>query len=226
MRKISTFMVLLLSFTVGCSSQRTAIPAEFPLEKGTTWVYSYEAYEQAADPSQVVKAAYQLTETVVDVKSVSLYLVAHVKRDLQLVTADPGWTGDFSVQQEEFWYTVIDRQVFRSDQQPYDTTINTQELGLVYDFPLSVEKSWCLLQPPDSVTKCEFIGKRVASSLSSYETQTESFDDCYNLIDYFNNGNFFQTFCNGVGVVHLKFDHAGTRFGFEQTLISYSSGTP
>lgn len=222
-------MFLLVSFIVGCSSQTTATPPELPLEKGTTWVYSYESYEQAADPSQVIKATYQLTESVVDVEVISTYRVAHIKREFQLVSADADWAGDFSNQQKEFWYVVKDQQVFQSYQQP-DANTSTEELTLVYEFPLSVTKSWCLGMPdsrvPNETVGCEFVGRREVTSQGSHETPAGNFADCYDLIDYFNGGNYFQKFCNDVGIVNMKFDHAGTRFGFEQTLIEYSIGTP
>ena len=60
------YLVLVAALLSACSKQAKNV-AEFPLEKGTTWVYSYEVYEQGADPSQVIKATYQLTEIVVDV---------------------------------------------------------------------------------------------------------------------------------------------------------------
>ena len=195
------------------------------------WIYSYESYDPSpSDPTQIIKATYQLTETIVDVETISTYLVAHVKREYELIGADNDWAGDPSSQPNEFWYIVNDNQVFQSNQ-PLDVGhVQLDELIFDYEFPLSVDKSWCLLphnsQDPQEITGCDFIGKRVVTNQGHHETPAGSFSDCYDLTDYFNGGNIYQKFCNGVGVVFIKFDHAGTRFGFEQSLISYSLGTP
>jgi hypothetical protein len=231
MRKISFFVFLIPVFVVSCYLQTTTKPLELPLEKGTTWIYSYEAYEQSADPTQIIKATYQLTESVVDVETISTYFVAQVKREFQLVNAEAGWPGDFSSQSNEFWYVVNDHQVLQSNQPLDPPNIEIDQLILDYDFPLSVAKTWCLTIPnPKDLNKttigCEFVGKREVTSQGPYETSAGKFDDCYVMIDYWNTGNFFRRFCSGVGIVSIKFDHAGTRFGFEQTLITYSIGVP
>ena len=222
---------LLLPFAFGCTLQTTAKASSFPLNKGTTWIYSYEAYEPTtADPNQIIKATYQLTESVVETETISTYLVAHVKREDKLVNADVGWTGDLSNQPKEFWYVVNDNQVFHSNQLLDIANINFGDLILDYEFPLSVKKSWCLLpkdpNDPNEIAACDFIGKREIVSQGPYDAPAGSFDDCYDMVDYFNGGNIFQKFCSSVGVVSIKFDHAGTRFGFEQTLLSYSVGAP
>ncbi|MCI0549731.1 MAG: hypothetical protein L0287_02120 [Anaerolineae bacterium] len=231
MRKNSPFIFLMIAIIISCSSNTTSRLPEFPLYKGTTWVYSYESYDPSpSDPREIIKATYQLTETIVDVESISTYLVADVKREYGLIKADNGWTGDLSSQPNEFWYVVNDNQVFQSNQPLDGDSIKLDELTFDYEFPLSVNKSWCLLphNPQDSqeITGCDFIGKREVTKQGHYETPAGSFNDCYDMIDYFNGGDIFQKFCNGVGIVYMKFDHAETRFGFEQTLIDYSVGVP
>lgn len=222
-------LVFVVAILNACSGQTRKTP-EFPLKKGTTWIYLYNTYEQAADPSQLIGATHQLTESVVDVKLISSYLVAHVVRDFRLVVADRNWTGDFSSQPKEFWYVVNDQQIFQSYQPPDDANINTSQLPLAYTFPLTVNKSWCLTPLESTATTeimgCDSVGRREVTNQSSYETPAGNFDDCFDLTDYYNGGNILQKFCNGIGVVYMKFDHAGTRFGFEQTLIDYSPGTP
>ncbi|MCL4531092.1 MAG: hypothetical protein M1282_17005 [Chloroflexi bacterium] len=231
MRKISFLLFIIASLIAGCSLQKTTAPSEFPLEKGTTWVYSYTAYEPtAADPTQTIQATYQLTESVVDAQTVSSYFIAHVKRESQLLHADAGWTGDPSAQPNEFWYVVNGYKVSQSNQ-PLDTNnIKIDELILDYKFPLSVKNAWCLfpsgLKNPSQAANCDVVGKREVMDKGSYKTSASNFDDCYNLVDYVNDGNIYQTFCNGIGIVEMKFDHAGTKFGFEQTLMHYSAGVP
>lgn len=211
-----------------CSSQRPVEVSGFPLDKGTTWVYSYEAYDSSpSDPEQVIKTTYQLTDTVIDTQTVPSYFVAHVKRDWQLVQADPGWLRDLSSQPREFWYVVDGDQVYQSNF-PLDTSrIKPDALILDYEFPLTVRSSWCLL--PDArqgTSGCDFVGKRQVTGNGSYETPAGEFDNCYDLMDLYNGGNILHKFCDGAGIVFMKFDHAGTKFGFEQTLTGFSKGTP
>jgi hypothetical protein len=153
-----------------------------------------------------------------------------VKRERKLVNADVGWTGDFAGEPVEYWYVVNDHQVFRSNQPLDDGDLRLDKLILEYEFPLSVKKSWCGLpndlKDPKGVAGCDLIGRREVTDQGPYETPAGSFDDCYDMVDYYNGGNIFLKFCTGIGIVHMKFDHAGTRFGFAQTLIQYSAGVP
>lgn len=218
-------------FLVACSSQKPIDAAGFPLERGTTWVYSYQAYNPSpADPTQVIKATYELTETIVGTETVSNFFVAHVKRDRKLLNADPGWTQEISGQPNELWYVRDDQQIFQSNL-PLDTkNIHPDQLILDYQFPLTVRKSWCLLPDsrnnPKPMAGCDFVGKREVIDHGKYETPAGTFENCYDLMDVYNGGNILQKFCEGVGIVLMKFDHSGTRFGFEQTLTKFSKGTP
>ena len=230
MKHLVVFSLVCFLF-VACSSQKTIEATGFPLEEGTTWVYSYEAYDiSLSDPTQIIKANYQLTDTIVKTETVSNYAVAHVRRKRELIKADAGWTQDVSNQLNEFWYVRNDQQLFQSNF-PLDTNnIKLEELILDYEFPLSLSKSWCLFSDnsndPKEIASCDFVGKREVTDQGSYETPAGNFDNCYDLIDYYNGGNILHKFCDGIGIVFMKFDHSGTRFGFEQTLISYSQGTP
>jgi hypothetical protein len=233
MRMILFPILLISTFVAGCSSQAMTKPSELPLEKGTTWDYSYEAYEQSADPDQILKATYKLTESVVDVEAIESYFVAHVKKDYELVNADVDWPGrEFTDNQVETWYLVNENQLFESRLPVNTNKIQTDYLLLEYDFPLALNKSWCWIQGnrknPDSkkIANCESVGRREVTNTGVYETPAGTFEDCYELIDYSNGGDIIQWFCKGVGIVFMKFDHAGTRFGFEQTLLSYSVGVP
>jgi hypothetical protein len=229
------FLFFLLIFWIaGCSPQPPSEATDFPLEKGTTWTYSYKAYEPSpTDPAQVIEANYQMVETVIDTENISDYFIAHVKKEYQLINMDPGWSGDFEVSQpNEYWYITDDDKMFES-RSPMDTnTIDTRDFVLEYDFPLSLSDAWCLL-PLDSTKpnsgkeiSCEFVGKRMVTNTGDFESPAGAFDNCYELTDYFNGGNLIHWLCSGVGIVFMKFDHMGTRFGFEQTLMSYSKGKP
>ncbi len=200
---------------------------EFSLADGTTWVYSYVTYEPTTtDSTQIMTATYLFTETVVDTKALPLYFVAHVQHEEQLVTADPNWT-DASSRPHEFWYVVQGQQVYESFQ-PLDLThIQTDTLLMAYDLPLSIGKSWC----PSLVVKGERAqdcptGQRTVVNRESYETPVGRFQECYQITEDVNSGGVTQWFCRGTGVVAQKYDHGGTRFGFQQTLIFYASHSP
>ncbi|HLO15041.1 MAG TPA: hypothetical protein VK206_09440 [Anaerolineales bacterium] len=231
MKNLILFSLLLM---VACSPPGTAEPSEFPLAKGTTWVYTYQAYEPApSDPTQTIEATYQLTERIIETETASPYFVAHVKKDYQLIKADPGWTDDIASNQPgESWYIVKDHKLFES-RAPFDVNnIDTDAFLLAYEFPLTLSKSWCWpqldLKDPNhkEITSCEFAGKRMVTNQGHYQTPAGTFDHCYELTDYSNGGNVIHWFCQGVGIVFMKFDHAGTRFGFEQTLMSYRKEKP
>ena len=230
MRNLIAFSLLIL-LLAACSAQTPIEVSGFPLEKGTTWVYSYEGYDTSpSDPHQIIKASYQLTETIIETETISSYIVAHVKRERKLIKADTGWMDNLSGQPNDFWYVRDNQQLFQSNF-PLDTSnIKTSELILDYQFPLTLSQSWCLLPDsrnnPKPIAGCDFVGKREVTDHGKYETPAGTFDNCYDLMDVYNGGNIFQTFCDGVGIVFMKFDHAGSRFGFEQTLIRYSEGTP
>jgi hypothetical protein len=44
--------------------------------------------------------------------------------------------------------------------------------------------------------------------------------------DQVNSGGVIQWFCEGVGRVASKYDHAGTRFGFSEELTAFTLGSP
>lgn len=224
-------LLLLTAFLAACSSQKPLEVSGFPLEKGTTWVYSYEAYDPApSDPEKVVKATYQLTDIVVDTETVSGYRVAHVKRDWKRIQADPEWLRDLSSQPREFWYIKDGDRIYQSNFPVDPNNIKTDQLILDYEFPLSVRKNWCLL--PDSrngsgeAAGCDFVGRRQVTTHGRADTPAGSFENCVELTDTYNGGNILQKFCGGTGIVYMKFDHAGTKFGFEQTLTGFSKGAP
>ena len=218
-------------FLVACAPQKTIEASGFPLEKGTTWVYSSRAYNPSiSDPSQTIKATYELTQTIVDTETVSNYVVAHVTRERKLIEADPDWTQELSSEPNEFWYVRLDGQLFQSNF-PLDTgKIDPTKLILDYQFPLSKKGSWCLMpdsrNAPKDLGGCEFVGKREVTGFGPYKTAAGSFENCYDLMDIYNGGNILQKLCDGVGIVFMKFDHSGTQFGFEQTLIKFTKGTP
>jgi hypothetical protein len=201
----------------------------FPLSKGTTRIYSYEQYGPSpSNANQIVRATYRLTETVSDTKITPNTFTAHIKSSFNLTSAEPGWSVTEPNSQVDVWYVVKEGQVFES---PAPLEIQFDELRLLYDFPLSLGKTWCPLRfdpiPPNKkITNCDDSGKRVVSDTGAYETSAGKFNDCYEITEHFKEGNVTQWFCNGTGIVYKKYDHVGTNFGFIQMLTGYTNGTP
>ena len=208
------------------SSDSSEALAEFPLAKGTTWAYAYVSYEPTtADPTQVMTATYLFTETVVDTQVTPPYFVAQVQREERLIQAPPDWPQTESSRPHEYWYIVKDRQVYESFQKPA-SIIPTDTLTLAYDFPLALGRSWCPLKYMEGEKVQDCTAKRTVVSQESYETPAGKFDNCYEITEDVNSGGVTQWFCKSIGVVAQKYDHGGTRFGFQQTLVSYSKGSP
>jgi hypothetical protein len=203
---------------------------EFPLQVGTTWVYSYIPYEPLpSDPTQIITATYVLTETVMEVKSTPSYFAARVERDRMLVSAPPNWTQTDSSASGSFWYVIQGKLIYefnQADISGFDPDLST----LAYQLPLSVGEKWCPVQvdlkSPDhpNIQDCSAAGERTVARAMAYETPMGKFDDCYQITEAFNSGGVTRWFCNGVGVVAANYDHSGTRFGFDQKLIDYRAG--
>lgn len=206
------------------------VQSEFNLAKGMRWTYSYSEYQPApADPTQVITAQYQLTETVTEIKSANGLFIAHISREEKPVQVPAGWM-PFSPQ-GEFWYVIKGQQVFESNELVDFSKVNTDTLILDFDFPLSVHQSWCPvridLKDPNHapITNCDNGGKLTVLQQSAYQVPAGKFENCFQIEQFFNDGNFFQWFCRNIGVVEVKFDHNGTRFGFSQELTGYNQGS-
>lgn len=216
--------------TTPSSEQATLLP-EFPLAQGTTWVYTYIPYEPLeSNPRQIVTATYIMTETVVETTAAAPYLFARVQRDVSLVSPTP-LTG-ITLPAGEFWYVISGTLVFEDWRAPDVTAFDPVASWLAYAFPLADGKQWCpSLDDPENPDKpevlyCEANGLKTAIATGAYETPAGRFTDCYEISEAFNSGGVISQFCNGVGVVAARYDHAGTRFGFEQTLIGYTLPVP
>ena len=200
--------------------------SEFPLTQGTMWVYTYTPYEPLpTNPTQIVTATYRLTETVVATEVSAPYLFVRVRRDISLASTTPLTSANLP--EGEFVYVISGTQVYQASGVVEYESFDPDYASLMYDFPLVAGKHWCPirfdLKNPDSpeVVHCEANGLRTVAVAGIYETPAGSFEDCYSITEAYNSGGVMRWFCNGVGVVAARYDHAGTRFGFEQLLIDH-----
>jgi hypothetical protein len=204
----------------------------FPFPAGTTWVYSRVQYQQViGDPTTLITATNLITTTVIGSEVITPSVAVQYKETASLVTAAPGCEDNSSNFDAAFWYLLVGHQIFLSCEQPQSPEPpkvegkgGEQTHELVYDFPLVVGKSWCPSEPPPAYNpKCAAMGRRTVVKQESDTTPVGAFDECYEITEDYNSGGVTECFCNGIGVVARKFDHSGTRFGFQDTLIHFST---
>ncbi len=194
----------------------------FPFPVGTTWVYSRVQYDTViGDPTQLITATNLITETVVRAEGIVLFQYFLYKQTASLVGAPSGWQDNSANFDREEWYHIDGKQIYSSPNGYPQSNL------LLYDFPLVVGKSWCPDQPPPTYNPtCTAMGRHKVEKQTSYTTPFGTFDECYEISEDINSGGVTEWFCNGIGVVAHKYDHAGTRFGFEDTLIRFAKGSP
>lgn len=191
----------------------------FPFPAVSTWVYSRVQYEPLGNVSRIVTATNLITETVVRAERTSPDQAFLHQQTASLVRAPQGWQDNSPNFNSQAWYRTNGTRVYSTpDGSP---GINT----LVYDFPFTVGKSWCPQEPPDYNPNCMSMGRRTVKKHTGYETPAGKFDDCYELSQDYNSGGTTEWYCNGVGVVARKYDHAGTPFGLQDTLLHFSIGS-
>lgn len=206
----------------------------FPLLPSTTWTYSYTDYDpDPNNPNKTLQAVFEVTHRVTDVKTVNGIYFAHIKKQVMKINEDPGWTNQNpnNLSDSGFWYLVRGDQVFSGPDIADPETLAKEKLVLEFVFPMAKDAEWC----PNPVGKasvgdlatsvpCNPIGKRVVLAEKSFQSGKAVIEHCYQMSDIYNSGGAIQTFCDGLGVVEIKYDHAGTRFGFLQTLTSFKAG--
>ena len=185
---------------------------DFPLGLANSWVYDYQAYEGDR------KAAWQVADTVVEVQTHPPFVAAHIQRDVTLVSGPADLK---PVAPDSYWVVLEGGMVYR--------IVGDLDWGQVrngsleYIFPLPGESCWFQeAQQRSQPFNQDSPGCRRASGPVSLTLPVGAFEHCYQLVTPWNTGSINQTFCSGVGLVQEKFDHAGTPFGYQMTLIAYA----
>jgi hypothetical protein len=209
----------------------SALLPKFPMAPGTTWVYAYTPYQpRPSDPTQIVTATYRMTETVVVTETNPPYLFVKIQRETSLASAIP--LTSTTLPGDAFGYVISGTKVYQENRAVDPLTFDPDHAHLAYIFPLEDGKQWCpirfdLKNPADPTdVHCEANGLKTVTALDAYQTPAGRFTDCYEITEAYLSGGVTRWFCNGVGVVATKYDHGGTRFGFEKTLIDYSLSSP
>jgi hypothetical protein len=222
---VATLALCALTF-LGSSFQvrpigRTTPLGGFPFPVGTTWVYSHSEYEQAiGDPNEIITATRVLTETVARVEGDTPSLSFMHERSVSDIKIPPEWWSSSVLDSGSYWYRIEGNRVL-SVQYPY-----SREGFPLYEFPLGAGRGWCPEDPPPATNPtCSLMGKRTVRRQGPYTTAVGTFDPCYEIVEEYNSGGIFEWFCDGIGVVARKYDHAGSRFGYEDTLIRFALGS-
>lgn len=224
---------------------------EFPLIPGQTWVYSSTEYttlrtegkvteDEQADyyyiddefGLKLITATFKITDTVVSTAVQDNYFVAQLSSEQSFISAtidldELATYGDINNywgplnNLETFWYVISGTQVFRQDVLDLTAVENS---FLEYIFPLSDFSSW---YPDPGQRQAEAIGfaghRRIDPGVGFVNISVPGgdFEDCALVFSGFNPGSVFQYFCSGIGVVSEKYDHIGTRFGYETVLTNF-----
>ena len=187
---------------------------DYPLAAGNSWVYRYEGHTGNQ------KAAWKVSDTVVEVQMHGAYYAARIQSEVALLEGNPGADFINPPQAHTFWYVVDGPAVYRMED-PLDWTA-VRAGWLELQFPLPQANCWY----PDAAQRAQspagnLPGCRSASGPSALDTPAGHFENCFQVITAYNDGNFLYTFCRGIGFVASDYQHTGTDFGSHVVLSGY-----
>jgi hypothetical protein len=212
-------LLFIIVLTNACGSAPAQVRAlnpvsDFPLSPGSFWTYSYiEYWEEQVQAGQV-------TVSVVDNQMLGDYFLAHLTVESSFSAQ---WTPlGLGQGASEFWYAIDEqgRVYFLQDSsQAEDLTDSI----LAFQFPLESEECW--FRSPD-----------LWNALGDYCTYTDgphlietpagSFKDCFLIVTPYLSGSTIDWICKGVGFAAARYDHLGSPFGYEATLLEYRIAPP
>lgn len=193
-------------------SRRTL--AAFPLQVGNSWVYDYQAY------SGDEKASWQVVDTIVETRQSGMLSAFTLQREVSLVQGMPSKEFINTPKAQTYWYILSGNAVYRQETLDWSTVENSG-LELVWPFPAQ----GCWFPDPEQRSNLALPGRpgcRSADGPLTLQLPAGSMDHCYHLMTPYNNGAILLDFCEQVGFVGGKFDHAGTAFGDSFQLTAYS----
>lgn len=202
----------------------TQTNTQYPIAQGNIWVYSYSAYQATpANPLQTMTVTYLITETVTNADLFGAQIVATIERKEALVEAPSDWITETATLFDDSWLVISGTQIFGS-LQPIELSNLLNEGWLLYEFPLTVGKSWCPYQQsamPKPID-CDGFGKQTVTQHSAYDTPAGHFEDCFEIVETVTSGGRHLGFCPDIGIAKEWYDHGGSKFGYEKVLADYS----
>jgi hypothetical protein len=224
---------------------------ELPLIPGQTWVHSSTEYTtlrtegKIAEDEQgdyyyiedafglkLITATFKITNTVVSTAVQNNYFVAQLSSEQAFVSAtidldELATYGDINNywgllnSAATFWYVISGTQVFRQD---FLDLTAVEDSFLEYVFPLSDFSGWYPDPGQRQAEAIGYAGHRMVDpgvGFVNISVPAGDFEDCALIFTGFNSGPVFQYFCSGIGVVSEKYDHRGSRFGYETVLTNF-----
>ena len=178
-----------------------------------SWVYEYRAY------SGDQKAAWRIADTVIETRTHPPFIAAHIQREATLLEGSAGLQPQPPA--DPFWYVVDGNSVYQVPGELDWDKVRSARLELV--FPLPGEACWF----PDAAQRSQdpasgLPGCRRATGPIGMSLPAGAFERCFQLVTPYNNGAIRQAFCSGVGFVQEQFDHVGSPFGYQITLVAYA----
>jgi hypothetical protein len=212
-------LLLMIMLTNACSSAPAQVRAlnpvsDFPLSPGSSWTYSYSEYWE-----EQVQAG-QVTVSVVENRMLGDHFLARLTVESSYSAQ---WTPlGLGQGASEFWY-ALDEQGRVYFLQDLSQAEDLKDSILAFQFPLDAEECW--FRSPDLWNafgdQCTYTdGPHII------KTPAGSFQDCFLIVTPYLSGNTIDWVCKEVGFAAARYDHLGSPFGYEATLLEYRIAPP
>ncbi len=166
-----------------------------------------------------------ITETVVDVKSISSYFVAEIHQDQSAempVVVPKGMEGILRpATSSEYWLVVNKNRLYRQENKLDLSKLNEALIELI--FPLKLGARWYQTDEKAQLnpTFADNWMLRKVTKVDTVVVPVGHFDNCFLLEEEWAGTTFATWFCPNVGFVDRRVDHHGTPEGYHQVLIKY-----
>jgi hypothetical protein len=198
----------------------------FPLALNNTWVFQFTRYE-GVPITEIITTTLVVTETVVEVKNISSYLVAKIHREesaeIPVGDVPPSWQGVplRPATSSDYWLVVSGNRMYRQERELDLSSLSTALLEFV--FPLELGEKWYQSDEKAKLypTYADGWMLRKVTKVGTVVVPAGEFDNCFFLEEAWAGATFETWFCPNVGIVDQKGDHHGTPYGFRQVLIRY-----
>ncbi len=211
------------------AAQSTGLPAAvlqtlaiMPLEAGSSWVYTDDAY------SGNEKVTWRVVDTVTDNLTRPPLFAARIQREVTLLSGVPSVNFINPPRNSVYWYLVSGSQVFRQDTaQPASLKWDhLDQLFLEFVLPFPSQASCWVPDPALRENPTPTVGCRSAGPAISQNFPAGTLDRCHPIVTSDNTGSEKITFCDGVGTAERVFDHHGSVFGDHFVLNGYLVQAP
>jgi hypothetical protein len=172
----------------------------FPLHKGAFWVFDYSGY--AYDE----RASWKVIDTVISASVKTGFYIAEMKRTSILLSVE---TEKYFIlapdNRSRWWYLIDGGTVYNFVEKPSPSDIERPGVEPILILPLKeINEGHLIVDAP--------FDKVLSNDAAAA---------CFQVISPALSGGTLNEFCHGVGYVYSKYDHSGTPYGFEMTLVDF-----